>query len=86
MMLLNNTSRYHVAAAAVRGAAPTNPRVEVDAHVVTANLMHVAQKDKEYIYNNGAGAWFMDSVNVQITDGCYVDPEGTFDVPTFEKK
>lgn len=56
MMLLNNTSRYHVAAAAVRGAAPTNPRVEVDAHVVTANLMHMAQKDKEYIYNNGAGA------------------------------
>ncbi|EMD34065.1 hypothetical protein CERSUDRAFT_117575 [Gelatoporia subvermispora B] len=66
MMLVNHTSRYHVAAAAVRGAALANPWVEVDAHARISEYMHMAKKDEEYILANGK------------------DPEGTFDVPTFE--
>ena len=53
MMLVNHTSRYHVAAAAVRGAARLNPRVEVDAHVAISRFMHDAQKAQQYIIEHG---------------------------------
>lgn len=53
MMLLNHTSRYHVAAAAVRGAAALNPRVEVDAHTAISGFMHEAQKARQYIREHG---------------------------------
>ena len=57
MMLQNHTSRYHVAAAAIRGAAKVNKAVEVDAHEMISYVMHLAQKDKDYIYANGAGTY-----------------------------
>ncbi|EGN99141.1 hypothetical protein SERLA73DRAFT_168658 [Serpula lacrymans var. lacrymans S7.3] len=53
MMLCNHTSRYHVAAAALRGGALQNPKVSADAHEKATFIMHIAQKDKEYIYQNG---------------------------------
>lgn len=53
MMLLNHTSRYHIAAAAVRGAARLNPRVGVDAHVVTSRFMHDVQKAQQFIMEHG---------------------------------
>ncbi|KAI0822473.1 phosphoketolase [Trametes gibbosa] len=54
MMLLNETSRYDIAAAAIRAAAHLNPRVEVDAHVAVSAIMHLAQKDREYVLEHGA--------------------------------
>ena len=51
--LLNHTSRYHVAAAAVRGAARLNARVEVDAHPAISGFMHDAQKAQQYIMGHG---------------------------------
>lgn len=54
MMLLNHTSRYHVAAAAVRAAQVGNPRVGVDAHKTAAHLLHLAAKAQEYVLANGA--------------------------------
>ncbi|OCH95386.1 phosphoketolase [Obba rivulosa] len=53
MMLMNHTSRYHVASAAVRGAALANPQVEVDAHARIAEYMHMAAKDMQYVYAEG---------------------------------
>jgi xylulose-5-phosphate/fructose-6-phosphate phosphoketolase len=53
MMLCNKTSRYHVAAAAIRGGALHNPTVSIDAHELASYVMHLAQKDKEFIYANG---------------------------------
>ncbi|KAJ7220120.1 phosphoketolase [Mycena pura] len=53
MMLCNHTSRYHVAAAAVRGGALSNPAVAVNAHEHESFFMHLAQKEKEYSYANG---------------------------------
>ncbi|KAI0077898.1 phosphoketolase [Panus rudis PR-1116 ss-1] len=53
MMLQNHTSRYHVATAAVRGAARVNKRVEVDAHATISYIKHLAQKDREFIYEHG---------------------------------
>jgi xylulose-5-phosphate/fructose-6-phosphate phosphoketolase len=53
MMLCNQTSRFHVAAAAVRGGALRNQRVAVDAHGLVAELMHCAVKEREWILANG---------------------------------
>ncbi|KAF7327423.1 putative phosphoketolase [Mycena kentingensis (nom. inval.)] len=53
MMLLNKTSRYDVAAAAIRGGALSNPKVAVSAHELESFVKHLAVKDKEYIYANG---------------------------------
>ncbi|KAK0235875.1 Xylulose 5-phosphate/Fructose 6-phosphate phosphoketolase [Armillaria nabsnona] len=53
MMLANRTSRYHIAQAAVRGGALTNPKVAVSTHETESYLKHLAQKEKDYIYANG---------------------------------
>lgn len=55
MMLCNNTSRYDVAVAAVNGGALNNPRVAVDAHVLTSYFRHCAQQDRKYIHGRGEG-------------------------------
>ncbi|KAI5989622.1 XFP N-terminal domain-containing protein [Pisolithus orientalis] len=53
MMLCNGTSRYHLAAAAVRAGALFNSKVSCVAHQVASYLMHRAAKDKEFIYTHG---------------------------------
>ncbi|KIJ14307.1 hypothetical protein PAXINDRAFT_176841 [Paxillus involutus ATCC 200175] len=53
MLLCNHVSRYHVAAAAVRAGALFNAVVSTEAHLNASYLMHLAQKDKEYIYREG---------------------------------
>ncbi|KAJ6630943.1 XFP N-terminal domain-containing protein [Mycena sp. CBHHK59/15] len=53
MMLCNHTSRYDVAAAAIRGGARSNPKIAVCAHEHESYIKHLAQKEKEYIYANG---------------------------------
>jgi xylulose-5-phosphate/fructose-6-phosphate phosphoketolase len=55
MMLCNNTSRFDVAAAAVRGGALHNPQVAVDSHTLASYIKHLAQKERDYIYANGKG-------------------------------
>jgi xylulose-5-phosphate/fructose-6-phosphate phosphoketolase len=53
MMLCNQVSRYHVAAAAVHAAASHNPKVAVQAHEMESYIMHLAATDKQYIYREG---------------------------------
>lgn len=53
MMLCNNTSRYHVAIAAIRGGSLHNSKVAVYAHQLNSYFKHMAQKDKEYILAHG---------------------------------
>ena len=55
MMLCNRTSRFDVAIAAIRGGARVNPKVAVEAHELAAYVRHLAQKEKEYILENGKG-------------------------------
>jgi len=55
MMLCNHTSRFHVAAAAIRGGALVNPKVAVDAHELMSYVLHLAEKERGYIYANGKG-------------------------------
>jgi xylulose-5-phosphate/fructose-6-phosphate phosphoketolase len=53
MMLANHTSRYHVAAAAVRGGAKFNSKVAAVAEMRAEKYLEMAQKDKDYSYANG---------------------------------
>jgi xylulose-5-phosphate/fructose-6-phosphate phosphoketolase len=55
MMLCNHTSRYHVAAAAIRGGALHNQKVAAVAHEKGSYVMHQAAKEREYIFANGKG-------------------------------
>ena len=55
MMLSNGVSRYHVAAAAVRGGALVNPRVALDAHKKTSDFLHRAQNARKYAEEHGQG-------------------------------
>ncbi|OBZ66340.1 hypothetical protein A0H81_13516 [Grifola frondosa] len=54
MMLLNRASWYHVAAAAIRGAALSNPQVEIHAHDIISYVLHLAEKAKDYAIEYGA--------------------------------
>ncbi|THU99983.1 phosphoketolase [Dendrothele bispora CBS 962.96] len=53
MMLCNQTSRFHVATAAVQSGALQNPKVAVAAHEVESYLKHLAQKEKDHIMAHG---------------------------------
>ncbi|KAL1718261.1 XFP N-terminal domain-containing protein [Schizophyllum commune] len=64
MMLANHTSRFHVATAAVRAAALRNEAVAVDAHKLEAQLKHMAEKERQYIYATG-----------KDSDGIYAVPK-----------
>ncbi|KAF8514034.1 D-xylulose 5-phosphate/D-fructose 6-phosphate phosphoketolase [Gautieria morchelliformis] len=52
MMLRNHVSRFHVAAAAIRGGALHNPDVSVDAHLHVSALMHEVEDHKQYAMKN----------------------------------
>ncbi|KZT39557.1 D-xylulose 5-phosphate/D-fructose 6-phosphate phosphoketolase [Sistotremastrum suecicum HHB10207 ss-3] len=54
MMLCNHVSRFHVAAAAVRGGSLGNPAVQVRAHELISGLMHDVQKARDYAVEHGA--------------------------------
>ncbi|KAK7032816.1 putative phosphoketolase [Favolaschia claudopus] len=53
MMLCNHTSRFDVAAAAIRGGALSNPKVAVNAHGHESFIKHLAVKERDYIYRHG---------------------------------
>jgi len=53
MMLCNKVSRYHVAAAAVRGGALRNERVSVVLHEAVSHFMHLAEKARQYAVEHG---------------------------------
>jgi xylulose-5-phosphate/fructose-6-phosphate phosphoketolase len=55
MMLLNRVSRYHVAIAAVQGAAIGNAEIRLDLHEIVADLKHQIKKVQEYIMENSQG-------------------------------
>lgn len=55
MMIVNHVSRWHVAEAAVKGAAVRNEKVRVDMHEALSSIRHELKKTKEYIMANGKG-------------------------------
>lgn len=55
MMLRNHVSRYHVAQAAIQGAAKRNERVRLDMHELLSGLKHEMKKTQEYIMRTSKG-------------------------------
>jgi xylulose-5-phosphate/fructose-6-phosphate phosphoketolase len=53
MMLVNEVSRYHVAKAAVCGAAKRNEQVRLRQHELLSELDQDIRQAKEYIFKNG---------------------------------
>ena len=55
MMIVNRVSRWHVAEAAVKGAAVRNEQVRLDMHEILSKIRHELQKTKEQIMATGTG-------------------------------
>ncbi|KAF8575549.1 D-xylulose 5-phosphate/D-fructose 6-phosphate phosphoketolase [Ramaria rubella] len=53
MMLSNHVSRFHVAVAAIRGGAVSNPKVSATEHALVALLLHEVETHRRYAYENG---------------------------------
>jgi len=53
MVIRNRCSRYHVALAAIRGAAECNPVIALDLQQVQAHIQHDLAKAQQYIYSHG---------------------------------
>ncbi|KAI9815466.1 MAG: hypothetical protein M1827_002600 [Pycnora praestabilis] len=53
MMLRNRVSRYHVAEAAIKGAAKRNEKIRVEMHEMLSGIRHDISKTQEYILANG---------------------------------
>lgn len=81
MMLRNGVSRYHVAEAAVRGAAKKNEKVRLDMHETLSDIRHDLAKMHEYIMANGkdpadtSDTPFFDSKGPTHRDVGYADRE-----------
>ena len=55
MMLLNETSRFHVAIRAITGAAKRNEKVRMRLHELTSELMGEIRQTQEFIVKNKTG-------------------------------
>jgi xylulose-5-phosphate/fructose-6-phosphate phosphoketolase len=55
MMLVNRTSRYHVAQAAVYGAAKRNERIRIHQQELNSELGHNIVETRKYIMANHEG-------------------------------
>ncbi len=53
MMLRNRVSRYHVAEAAIKGAAVRNEKVRMDMHKMLSALQHDLSKVQDHIMETG---------------------------------
>jgi len=80
-MIANDTDRFGVAVAAIKGGALVNARVAAYAHEKCALLQHMKAKEKEHIYKHGKGwaFYFFHMYSNQIQDR-----DGLFDVPEFK--
>ena len=55
MMLLNETSRFHVAIKAVEGGAKKNEKVRLKTHELVSELKNDAEEARKYIVEKKAG-------------------------------
>ena len=81
-------SRYHVAGEAVRGAAQLNERIALRSMDLGGELQGRIKSDQKYILEYGTGEFcpFLDFgfLSFCLLRLCFfVDPAGTYDVPTF---
>jgi len=68
MMISNDTDRFTVAIAAIKGGAQVNERVAAYSHEKCSYLKHLRQKERDYIYEHGKGMCETHSVSGTITN------------------
>ena len=56
-MIANDTDRFTVAIAAIKGGAQVNERVAAYSHEKCSYLKHLRQKERDYIYEHGKGMY-----------------------------
>ncbi|KPI42168.1 putative phosphoketolase [Cyphellophora attinorum] len=67
MLLLNHTSRFHVAIQAVKGAAKHNEKVQLRLHELTSALTGLITETKKYIVENKSDPEYLNDVgNLKI--------------------
>lgn len=64
MMLRNRVSRYHVAEAAIKGAAVWNERVRLDMHEILSDIRHRITKTHNYIMKYSRGMSTLDLISM----------------------
>ncbi len=57
MMLCNHVSRYHVAEAAIKGAAQGVEKISIDMHEILSGIRHDISKTREFIFAYGKGMY-----------------------------
>jgi xylulose-5-phosphate/fructose-6-phosphate phosphoketolase len=57
MMLLNETSRFHVAIKVVEGGAKKNEKVRLKMHELVSELKNDVEEARRYIVEKKAGTW-----------------------------
>ena len=67
MMLLNKTSRYHVAIQAIKGAAKRNEKVRLRLHELTSELTGLITQTQKYIVENRTGGYLTDMTCLLLT-------------------
>lgn len=72
MMILNRCSRYHVALAAVKGAAAHNQGFALELQQIIARIQHDLAKAQQYIYKHG-----------EDPQGTYDKPTFTYHHPSY---
>lgn len=84
MMLVNCTSRYHVANAALSGAAQRNEKVRIHHQELKSEFEHNIVATRKYILANHEGEFsFRCLILVSVRLTWSVDPDGTYDTPKF---
>ena len=58
MMLVNRTSRYHVAQAAIQGASRFNQEIQIRHHELLAELDHNIVESREFIIEHHEGEYY----------------------------
>jgi len=67
MMLLNHTSRFHVAKAAVKGAAKRNEKVRLKQHEVLSELDHEIRSITKTTIETKTGEFYKRDRNFLLT-------------------
>lgn len=85
MMLLNKTSRFHVAINAVKGAARRNEKVALRLHELTSELTGLIRDTREYIMTHKSGAYrpfTAHDFGLTLADPEYLNDVGNLKVDT----
>lgn len=83
MMIVNSTSRYHVAKEALNGGAKRNEKVQIQHQELKSELEHNIVETRKYIMANHEGEFYSVSSTKSMSLTWSIDPDGTYETPKF---